>query len=84
MIGIKLFPYRSSLVYNQMRTTLDGGYWSLKRFDPRVTNDRRSGYMTSNSLEIVGTSTVKITLIGKHLIVYEIGMYPRNLFELKY
>lgn len=56
--GIKLFPYRSSMAYNQMRTTLDRGYSSLRRFDPRVTNGRRSGYMTTNSLEMAGISTV--------------------------
>ncbi|XP_052717422.1 uncharacterized protein LOC128189726 [Crassostrea angulata] len=56
--GIKLFPYRSSMAYNQMRTTLDRGYSSLRRFDPRTANGRRSGYMTTNSLEMAATSTV--------------------------
>eukprot|EP00105_Crassostrea_gigas_P042749 XP_019926897.1 PREDICTED: uncharacterized protein LOC105337918 [Crassostrea gigas] len=56
--GVKLFPYRSSMAYNQMRTTLDRGYSSLRRFDPRTANGRRSGYMTTNSLEMAATSTV--------------------------
>uniref|UniRef100_K1Q3U1 Uncharacterized protein n=1 Tax=Magallana gigas TaxID=29159 RepID=K1Q3U1_MAGGI len=55
--GVKLFPYRSSMAYNQMRTTLDRGYSSLRRFDPRTANGRRSGYMTTNSLEMAATST---------------------------